>query len=90
MLKLIDVEDFVKYGLDQIGRHKNRTNINVNYSEDYFNVAIPFYVDFIQQLKNRFSNHERVLSSLYFLIPNTRSQISISVTHLNLYSDFID
>lgn len=75
-----------------VGRQKNRTNVNVKCPEEYFRIAIavPIYEDFIQQLKDRFSNHKTVLSSLYLLVPKMCSKISISATDFNLYSNFID
>lgn len=70
MLKLIDGEDQIKMPR-LVGRQKNRNNVNVNSTKKYFRIAlaIPFYDDFIQQLKDRFSKHKTVLSSLYLLIP---------------------
>ncbi|XP_060869648.1 52 kDa repressor of the inhibitor of the protein kinase-like [Metopolophium dirhodum] len=82
MLKLIDGEDQIKMPR-LIGRQKNRNNVNVN-------SAIPFYDDFIQQLKDRFSKHKTVLSSLYLLIPKMCYKAAISASDFNLYSDYID
>jgi len=53
-------------------------------------IAIPFYDDFIQQLKDRFSKHKTVLYFLYLLIPKMCHKSAISATDFNLYSDYID
>jgi len=90
MLKLIDGEQIK---MPRLVRHqKNRNNVNVNSTEEYFRIAIaiPFYDDFIQQLKDRFSKHKTVLSSLYLLIPKMSHKAAISATDFNLYSDYID
>ncbi|KAF0765422.1 52 kDa repressor of the inhibitor of the protein kinase-like, partial [Aphis craccivora] len=91
MLKLIDGEDQIKMPR-LVGRQKNRNNVNVNSTEEYFRIAIviPFYDDFIQQLKDRFSKHKTVLSSLYLLIPKMCHKAAISASDFNLYSDYID
>jgi len=71
MLKLIDGEEKVQMPR-LVERQKNRTNIIVlilQSSEVYFRIAIAihFYDDFIQQLKDRFLKHKSVLSSLYLV-----------------------
>lgn len=57
--------------MPRLGRQKNRTNVNVNYPGEFFcfAIAIPFNVDYIQQMKDRFSNREKLLFSLHLLIP---------------------
>ncbi|KAE9522168.1 hypothetical protein AGLY_017428, partial [Aphis glycines] len=61
-------------------------------TKEYFRIAIaiPFYDDFIRQLKDRFSKHITVLSSLFLLIPKMCHKTAISATDFNLYSDYID
>jgi len=60
--------------------------------EDYFHIAtvIPFYDDFINQLKERFSKHKMILSSLYLLIPKMCLKTLILESDFSLYSDFIN
>jgi len=61
-----------------VSRSTNRINVDTKIPEDYFRIAIaiPFYDDFISQLKERFSKHKTILSSL--LIINTKNVFEIS------------
>ncbi|XP_026819121.1 52 kDa repressor of the inhibitor of the protein kinase-like [Rhopalosiphum maidis] len=75
-----------------VSRSTNRINVDTNIPEDYFRIAIaiPFYDDFISQLKERFSKHKTILSSLYLLIPKMCLKSPILESDFSIYSDFIN
>uniref|UniRef100_A0A2S2R6G2 Uncharacterized protein n=1 Tax=Sipha flava TaxID=143950 RepID=A0A2S2R6G2_9HEMI len=75
-----------------VSRSTNRINVDTKIPEDYFRIAIaiPFYDDFISQLKERFSKHKTILSSLYLLIPNMCLKSPILESDFSIYSDFIN
>lgn len=67
-------------------------SVDTKVLEDYYriSIAIPFYDDFISQLKEQISKHKTVLSSLYLLIPKMGMKSPILESDFSLYSDFID
>jgi len=75
-----------------VSRSTNRINVDTKIPEDYFRIAIaiPFYDDFISQLKERFSKHKTILSSLYLLIPKMCLKSPILESDFSIYSDFIN
>ncbi|XP_025207736.1 zinc finger MYM-type protein 1-like [Melanaphis sacchari] len=52
-------------------------------------IAIPFFDDFIRQLKERFTNHKKI-SSLCFLLPNKCTNSELEASDFELYSEFLD
>lgn len=85
MLNIIDKEDRIKIPR-LVSRKKYRTNVSVNCSEEYFHIVIAdtFYNDVIQHTMDRFSNHKKVLFSLYLLIPKMCSKIFIDIDSLSV------
>lgn len=89
----ISVNDEEKIKIPRlVGHSKNKINVDTKIPEDYFriSIAIPFYDDFISQLKERFSKHKTILSSLYLLIPKMCAKFSILEPNFSLYSNFIN
>ncbi|KAL5241561.1 hypothetical protein ACI65C_008971 [Semiaphis heraclei] len=89
----ISVNDEEKIKIPRlVSRSKIRINVDTKIPEDYFRIviAIPFYDDFISQLKERFSKHKKILSSLYLLIPKMCLKSPILESDFSLYSDFIN
>ncbi|XP_025419703.1 zinc finger MYM-type protein 1-like [Sipha flava] len=61
------------------------------------NIRIPrillqyhFFDDFIRQLKERFTNHKKIISSLCFLLPNKCTNSELEASDFELYSEFLD
>lgn len=89
----ISVNDEEKIKIPRlVSRSKIRINVDTKIPEDYFRIAIaiPFYDDFISQLKERFSKHKKILSSLYLLIPKMCLKSPTLESDFSLYSDFIN
>lgn len=76
--------------LSIVSHSKNRINVDTKIPEDYFriSIAIPFYDDFISQLKEGFSKHKTILLTLYLLIPKMCVKSSILEPDFSLYSNF--
>jgi hypothetical protein len=60
------------------GRQAHRSNVAINNPESYYRVTIfiLFLNNFIDQLHDRFSTHENILSSFTCLFPNSDFKIS--------------
>jgi hypothetical protein len=67
-------------------------NIATNCPKTYFRItiAVPLFDDFIRQLKERFTNHKKIISSLYFLLPNKCANSELEASNFELYSEFLD
>ncbi|XP_060849735.1 52 kDa repressor of the inhibitor of the protein kinase-like [Rhopalosiphum padi] len=88
LLKSIDGEENIRI----VARQQNRVNIVTNCPKTYFRIAIaiPFFDDFIRQLKERFTNHKKIISSLCFLLPNKCTNSELEASDFELYSEFLD
>lgn len=91
LLKSIDDEKNIKIPRI-VARQQNHMNIDTNCPKTYFRIAIaiPFFDDFITQLKERFSNHKKIISSLYFLLTNKCTNSELEASDFELYSEFLD
>lgn len=83
LIKSVDDQECIKIPRI-VTRQQNRSNVKAATAEEYFRitVAIPFFDDFIEQLSERFANHKKSPSSLYFLLP------TMCVTHIVKDGDF--
>ncbi|XP_060881484.1 52 kDa repressor of the inhibitor of the protein kinase-like [Metopolophium dirhodum] len=91
LLKSIDGEENIRIPRI-VARQQNRVNIVTNCPKTYFRIAIaiPFFDDFIRQLKERFTNHKKIISSLCFLLPNKCTNSELEASDFELYSEFLD
>lgn len=66
---------------------KLRNNIDTNDPEKYFriSVAIPLLDDFIQQIRNRFSQHKNTINSFCKLLPSVCSEETLNCEDFKLY-----
>ncbi|VVC34552.1 Ribonuclease H-like domain,HAT, C-terminal dimerisation domain [Cinara cedri] len=75
-----------------VKRQKHRSNYHTDNPEKYFkiNVFLPFLVNLVQQLNDRFINHKTIIAGFYFLISNKNYNQQAIKDLSEFYSDDID
>jgi hypothetical protein len=68
-----------------VSKQTKRCNVQVDSPENYFRIAIavPFFDDFLDQLRSKFSAHKNIISSLQILLPKN------CVEHIFTEEDFL-
>jgi len=91
LIKSVNSEEEIKIPRI-VGRQKHRINVVTNSPEEYYRItiAVPFFDDFIEQLKARFNNHKKQISSLHKLLPKICNKFEIETNDFEMYSEFLN